>query len=144
MTVQAALSPRRRPPVRWMLGGGAMAAIPVLLVAGVVIWAVSGPGPAASALIGSLGVVVALTAGGLGFAAMLQAPALAGLLAALLAFALPMALLVLLFVALKDADWFDLPAFGIGMLATALAFQVGALIGFLRSRTLAGTEGSAS
>lgn len=128
--------PAGRAPVRMLLGAGVLAGTLAFVPLVLALWLIRGESEASSAALGALGVLGALTLATLGFTALLRAGRRASVVSALLAFALPLLLLGVLFVRLREQGWFDPVACTLGMLGVALAFQIGALLGFRHSRIL--------
>jgi ATP synthase protein I len=133
-----ATPPGTRDPFAAMLRGAFLPTLGVGPVA-VVVAAIVGGGKAA--LGAFLGFAIAMTFFALGLLVMRKLDSAADpmrfLASAMAVFLGQMIFLLLVIVALKDADWLDGTAFGLTALAVALVWQVFQVIAYVRTRRLA-------
>jgi ATP synthase protein I len=111
-------------------------AVPVALGCVVVLGLLRGPAGAGSALAGSLIALGAFVSGGWAIGLLLDHLPGAAVVGALTIYLTQLLLLVSAVLVLRELGWTDDLAAAVGLLATALAHQVGQVLGFLRARTL--------
>ncbi len=130
-----------RDPFAVMLRG---AFVPTLLVGPVVVVAAAVAGGAKAALGAFLGFAIAIAFFALGLLVMRKldsaADPLRFLASAMAVFLGQLFFLLVVIIALKDAQWLDATAFGLSALAVALVWQVFQVVAFVRSRRLAFDE----
>lgn len=139
-TPSAPRQPRRPAPgypvVRAMHRSALAAALPVGVLTVVICWVVRGPDGAAAAAIGATIAVLAFVSGTWGVGLLLDHLPGAELAGALGLYLVQLLLLVSAVLLVRAQDWLDPWSAAAGLLATALAHQIGQVTGFLRSRTL--------
>lgn len=122
--------------VQTMLRSALWPAFIALVAVGLGFGLASGWASGAAAAGGGLLAVAAFWSGMIGIQWVLGVAPGFAVLGALGLYAVQVLLLVALALVLRDQSWLDGLAFGVGLLATGLAYQVGQVRGFLRARTL--------
>jgi hypothetical protein len=111
-------------------------ALPVAVLVATALWLVRGPAAAAAAVIGAVIAVGAFAGGVWGVGKLLDHLPGAEVPGALALYLIQLLLLVSVVLVVRELDGLDARATAVGLFATALAYQVGQVVGFLRSRTL--------
>lgn len=134
MTAPAATRPART-PLRSMLLGGLAPCLPVVVLAPLLTWAAAGGWAAVSALVGAVLSAVIFVLGVVGIRGVLMGPTASTMAGAFGVFVLQMALLGVVVWSLAQTTWLQVTPLVIAFVVTGLVFQVGLVIGFLRSRS---------
>lgn len=124
------------PVVRAMSRSALLWALPVALLTAAVCWALRGPAGGVAAGIGGAIAVLAFVSGTWGVGRLLDHLPGAEVPGALALYLTQLLLLVALVLLVREQDWLDARAAAVGLFATALAYQIGQVGGFLRARTL--------
>jgi hypothetical protein len=111
-------------------------ALPVAVLVATALWLVRGPAAAAAAVVGAVIAVAAFAGGVWGVGKLLDHLPGAEVPGALALYLIQLLLLVSVVLVVRELDGLDARATAVGLFATALAYQVGQVVGFLRSRTL--------
>lgn len=130
----ADVTPARRTPTRSMLLGGLLPTLPLLVVVPLLTWAAAGEWAGVSAALGVLLSIVVFALGVVGIRGVLMGPTGATMAGAFGVFILQMAALAVTIWALGQTSWLEVVPLVIAFVITALVFQAGMVIGFLRSR----------
>ncbi len=125
----------RNPVVAAMHRAALTAALPVAALAVTVLGLLRGPGAGVSAAIGAVIAVAAFAGGVWGVGQLLDHLPGAEVPGALALYLVQLLLLVSVVLVVRELDGLDARATAIGLFATALAYQVGQVTGFLRTRT---------
>ena len=133
MTSDAPTRPRRT-PLRSMLLGGTIPALPVVVVAPLLAWAAAGSGAAVSALLGGVISLVVFVLGVVGIRGVLAGPTTTTMAGAFGVFVLQMAVLAVVIWSLGQTTWLEVVPLAIVFIVVGLVFQAGLVVGYLRSR----------
>jgi ATP synthase protein I len=118
----------QRSALRW--------ALPVALLCTLVLGLLRGPGAAGSSALGAAIALAAFLSGSWAIGLLLDHLPGAAVVGALTVYLIQLLLLVSAVLVVRELPWVDPLAAAVGLLATALAHQVGQVTGFLRARTL--------
>lgn len=124
-----------RTPLRSMLVGGLVPALPVVVLGPLLTWAAAGGWAAVSALLGAVIAVVVFVLGVVGIRGVLAGPTTSTMAGAFGVFVLQMALLAVVIWALAQTTWLQVVPLAIVFVITGLVFQAGLVVGYLRSRS---------
>lgn len=133
MNATATMRPVRS-PLRPLLVGGLVPAVPVVVLAPLLTWAAVGGWAALSALIGAVVSVVVFALGVVGIRGVLAGPTAATMGGAFAVFVLQLAVLAAVIWSLGQTTWLQIVPLAIGFLLAGLAFQAGLVVGYLRTR----------
>ena len=125
----------RNPVVLAMQRSALVWALPVGALVVTVFGLLRGPGAAGAAAIGAAIAVAAFASGVWGAGKLLDHLPGAEVPGALALYLIQLLLLVSVVLVVREQAWLDARATAVGMFATALAYQVGQVTGFLRART---------
>lgn len=124
-----------RAPLRSMLLGGLVAALPVVAVAPLLAWAAAGGWAALSGLLGGVVSVVIFVLGVVGIRGVLAGPTATTMAGAFGVFVLQLALLAVILWSLAQTTWLQVTPLVIIFVVVGLVFQAGLVVGHLRSRS---------
>lgn len=123
-----------RTPLRSMLVGGLLPCVPVVILAPLLSWAAAGPYAGVSAALGAVLAVAIFVLGVVGIRGVLAGPTSTAMAGAFGVFILQMALLAVVIWALAQTTWLRVTPLVIAFVVAGLVFQLGLVVGYLRSR----------
>ena len=124
-----------RTPLRSMLQGGLVPAVPVALLAPLLAWAAAGGWAAVSALLGGVVSVAIFVLGVVGIRGVLMGPTATTMAGAFGVFLLQMAVLAVVVWSLAQTTWLQVTPLVLAFVVVGLVFQAGLVVGYLRSRS---------
>lgn len=133
MTATDATRPSRV-PMRAMLLGGIIPSLPLLVVVPLLAWAAAGEWAGVSAALGAVISITVFALGIFGIRGVLAGPTATTMAGAFLVFLLQMAVLGAVIWSLGQTTWLEITPLAIGFIIVGLVFQVGLVVGYLRSR----------
>lgn len=129
-------APRRaRTPLRSMLLGGLVPAVPVAALAPLLAWAAAGGWAAVSALLGGVVSLAIFVLGVVGIRGVLMGPTTTTMAGAFGVFVLQMAVLAVVVWSLAQTTWLQVTPLVLAFVVVGLVFQAGLVAGYLRSRS---------
>lgn len=129
-------APRRaRTPLRSMLLGGLVPAVPVAALAPLLAWAAAGGWAAVSALLGGVVSLAIFVLGVVGIRGVLMGPTTTTMAGAFGVFVLQMAVLAVVVWSLAQTTWLQVTPLVLAFVVVGLVFQAGLVVGYLRSRS---------
>lgn len=134
MTAASATRRAARTPVRSMLLGGLLPVAPLVVLAPLLSWAAAGGWAAVSALLGVVISAAVFVLGVLGIRGVLSGPTTTTMAGAFGVFVVQMAVLAVVIWALAQTTWLQVLPLVVAFVVTGLVFQVGLVVGYLRSR----------
>lgn len=135
MTAPAAPSLRpARTPTRSMLLAGVLSCAPLVVLVPLLTWAAAGGWAAVSALLGAVISLAIFVMGVVGIRGVLTGPTATTMAGAFGVFVLQMAVLAAVIWSLGQTEWLQILPLVLAFVLVGLVFQVGLVIGFLRSR----------
>lgn len=134
MTAASATRRAARTPVRAMLIGGLLPVAPLVVLAPLLSWAAAGGWAAVSALLGVVISAAVFVLGVLGIRGVLSGPTTTTMAGAFGVFVVQMAVLAVVIWALAQTTWLQVLPLVVAFVVTGLVFQVGLVVGYLRSR----------
>ncbi len=134
MTSTAPTRPTAGTPLRSMLLGGLVPTAPLLVLVPLLTWAAAGPWAAVSALLGAVISTVIFVLGVVGIRGVLAGPTASAMAGAFGVFLLQLAVLAAVIWSLGQTTWLEVVPLGVAFILVGLVFQVGLVVGYLRSR----------
>ncbi len=135
MTTTAPPRAAARTPLRSMLVGGLVPALPVLVLLPLLAWAAAGHWAAVSALLGAVISLAVFVLGVVGIRGVLAGPTATTMAGAFAVFVLQMVVLAAVIWSLGQTTWLQVVPLAIGFIVVGLVFQAGLVVGYLRSRS---------
>ncbi|OLT43453.1 hypothetical protein BJF86_01300 [Serinicoccus sp. CNJ-927] len=124
-----------RPAARTMLVAGLAGSLPLVVVVPLLAWAAAGEWAGVSALIGAVLSVVVFALGVVGIRGVLAGPTASTMAGAFAVFVVQMAALAGVIWALGQTAWLVIVPLVVAFVLVGLGFQVGLVVGYLRSRS---------
>ena len=124
-----------RPAARTMLVAGLAGSLPLVVVVPLLAWAAAGEWAGVSALIGAVLSVVVFALGVVGIRGVLAGPTASTMAGAFGVFVVQMAALAGVIWALGQTTWLVIVPLVVAFVLVGLVFQVGLVVGYLRSRS---------
>lgn len=124
-----------RPAARTMLVAGLAGSLPLVVVVPLLAWAAAGEWAGVSALIGAVLSVVVFALGVVGIRGVLAGPTASTMAGAFAVFVVQMAALAGVIWALGQTTWLVIVPLVVAFVLVGLVFQVGLVVGYLRSRS---------
>ena len=108
----------------------------VALASGVLFWGMQDAQAGISALIGGVLALMVFSVGLWAIKAVLGGPVGAAMAGAFAVLIVQLVIVAMIIVVLAKTDWVDLMILGVGFLVTGIVFQIGVVLGYVRSRRL--------
>ena len=124
-----------RPAARTMLVAGLAGSLPLVVVVPLLAWAAAGEWAGVSALVGAVLSVVVFALGVVGIRGVLAGPTASTMAGAFAVFVVQMAALAGVIWALGQTTWLVIVPLVVAFVLVGLVFQVGLVVGYLRSRS---------
>lgn len=129
-----------RTPLRSMLLGGLVPSLPVVALTPLLMWAAEGGWAAVSALLGGVISVAVFVLGVVGIRGVLAGPTATTMAGAFGVFVLQLGVLAAVIWSLGQTTWLEVVPLALAFIIVGLVFQVGLVVGYLRSRSTLDVE----